>query len=94
MVWYKIKARIIDWIVRKYTDYYDLKSKHDQLSKEVHTLIFRPDSIEAAAITYRYQVDNEVNKLIWTDSVGTSDPFSIWEEAIKNAKIENNSKEK
>lgn len=34
MVWHKIKARIIDWVVREFTDYYEIKGELDAMRRD------------------------------------------------------------
>jgi hypothetical protein len=72
-----MKTKILNYILRNFTDYYEIKNKNTQLESEINLLIEEPESIEAMMLISSYRFKYNVEKQIISGEVSNGELTGI-----------------
>ena len=81
-----MKNKIIKYLLKRFTDYYALKSEIKKLNQDIDSLVFSPDSFASMVIKDARVFKRSLMKILW---IGDIDHYHHHIQGLLNPKHEN-----
>ena len=65
----KILNKLIDFVLKKYTGYYEIKAENEKLKKDIYILVEKKDK-DYITVWSKYKTSYMINEMVWYGDVG------------------------
>ena len=89
-----MKKKILDFILKRFTDYYNILEENKGLKQDIYHLVKESNSEKGTLTKMKYEIEFNLNNAVWFGGVGLSEEIDketfegIWELASKLSKPE------